>query len=793
MTLSLPSGHLPARTLRLREGANGFRSEVAVLLSPQESNWLGLAARWRRFLSRALVPAAASPVDVEVSVAKLFVLKRMRVFSQLGLLAMGLAAVVAACASSGKSSGGGFSSSGGSGSGSGSGSTGGGDCITCSGNGGGNTTPGVGVVAQSTCTSAAKCSDFSSAAGVTCANGDCVNVDSTGPTPVPSNPASLFANPSTSGGPCLVEPQDGTMFPNGWTRPRISWAPAASSQNVFQVRIHSDSEDADLVVYTSNTNITLPAALWKTLSTSLVGPAVSVTVTAASASGGSAASSPTASFTISSVPALGALIYWTTESFDNNATNTQLKGFHVGDEGTTVALTSSQVLQPVDAVPVDGGNITKGKVGVYCIGCHTSTPDGNYVAFTAQWPWPNALASVNSTDAGVAVGMPPPWLTGGAAANLSPLTGPASANGVTFYSPPVVNQVMLGVQTFSPSHYQTGDRKVVSALGASQNSLSITAANTFTGVISQLAWFDLEWAGTASTSGFATAPCGTNPGPPGACYPVEPSNGGWGIIARNGDTQSAGAPSWSHNLDGKTDLIAYTSSDNGTKDGRLDMPGTGGADIFTVPYNAGAGGTATAVAGASDPAFNEYYPSWAPDDSLIAFNRVAAGNSMYNQPKAEVDVVESPNNVSCDGTTSGQCRLKANDPVACTGSVSPGVQNTWPKWAPLPNIESNGSAPNKGSDGKLYYYLTFSSTRATACTVTATSGATNTLCTAAQSTAAVGRAQLYVTVVSVDPNNKNAITTYPAVYMWNQDAALNNLIPAWDYFPIAVGNAPPLQ
>jgi hypothetical protein len=29
--------------------------------------------------------------------------------------------------------------------------------------------------------------------------------------------------------------------------------------------------------------------------------------------------------------------------------------------------------------------------------------------------------------------------------------------------------------------------------------------------------------------------------------------------------------------------------------------------------------------------------------------------------------------------------------------------------------------------------------------------------------------------------------------MWNQDAALNNLIPAWDYFPIPPGKEPPLQ
>jgi len=89
--------------------------------------------------------------------------------------------------------------------------------------------------------------------------------------------------------------------------------------------------------------------------------------------------------------------------------------------------------------------------------------------------------------------------------------------------------------------------------------------------------------------------------------------------------------------------------------------------------------------------------------------------------------------------------------------------------------------------------VTFSSTRATACTLTSGTGLLNTLCTASQSQAAAGFAQLYVTPVVVDPGNNGAITTYPAIYMWNQDAALNNLIPSWDYFPIATGSTPPLQ
>jgi hypothetical protein len=38
---------------------------------------------------------------------------------------------------------------------------------------------------------------------------------------------------------------------------------------------------------------------------------------------------------------------------------------------------------------------------VTCIGCHTSTPDGKYVGFTAQGPWGNVLASIEKMTATV--------------------------------------------------------------------------------------------------------------------------------------------------------------------------------------------------------------------------------------------------------------------------------------------------------------------------------------------------------------------------------------------------------
>jgi len=655
-----------------------------------------------------------------------------------------------------------------------------------------------GGVNLSSCTSADPCDDFSGSAGADCSKGECVVVV----TGAPSNAPTLFTGTPSTSGLCLIEPQDGTLFPNSWLRPRVSYAPASSSDTLFQIRFHSTVEKNDLVVYTTQSSWTLDKPTWLALSKNLVGPTITVTVSGTGGSGGPVNVSAPANFTIASLPAEGALIYWTTANHDNSATSTNLKGFHVGDEGTTVALTSSQVTQQVGAVDVANDNVNNKPVAVFCIGCHTATPDGNYVGFTAQWPWPNAMASVNAGDAGTgvaALGQPPPWLTAAAMVNLSPMLGPATANvtpptsgSVVFYSPPIVNQIMLGIQTFSAEHYASGDHVVVTTLGAAQNALSLDSGITMTGVQSQLAWVNLEWPGpltAATAAGTPIAPCGTDPAPPSACFTQTP-NDGWGLITRTGDSQSAAAPSWSH---GKVDTIAYASTDNGAEDGRLQ---SGNTDVYLVPYNSngpgkgGAGGTATPLAGASSSSFNEYYPAYSPDDELIAFNRVPSGVTMYNQPQAEVAVVNAlGKSVTCDGVATSTCRLKANDPVSCTGSVSPGVQNTWPKWAPLPNTASTGMAGNQGKDGKLYYWVTFSSTRGTACTV---SSPDNSVCNGDEESGALGKAQLFVAGVVVDPTS-GAITTYPAIYLWNQDASLNNLIPAWEFFPIPAGSSPPIN
>jgi hypothetical protein len=611
-----------------------------------------------------------------------------------------------------------------------------------------------------------------------------------------SDPSSLFGSAgsgSTSGGPCLVEPADGSLYPKNWLRPRIVWS-AGSGQNVFEVRIHSDAEQHDLVVYTTKTYWTMDKSLWQTIAWTppddagsipkdgnLVGLPITVTVRGSTGSG-SPTISNSSKMIIAPAIADGALIYWTTSSFDNSATNTTLQGFHVGDEGTTTALTANQVQQQVRASPVDGGNLTGDFQQVFCIGCHTATPDGNYVAFTAQWPWPSTLASIQANSPGAV----PPWMSKGAVQNLSPDYRGNPYD--TWYNPPAVNQIMLGIGTFSPSHFTTNDRMYIATLGTSWNSFSLSDPGVPSGVTSQLAWFNLEWnnattlAGGVLDSGLpAATPCsqGTYPGITGSaqgCLQPPVSNGGWGIIARNGDNNGAGAPSWSHNVDG-TDVIAYASTNVGVKDGRMDCSLSTAqctSDIFLVPYNNSAGGNAKGLPGASDTAFNEYYPAWSPDDKFVAFNRVPSGTSMYNQAQAQVYVI--PYNNGSGGTA---VPVTTNfPPPSCTNPFPAGVQNTWPKWAPNPLDSTGKPVAQKDGNGNTYYWVTFSSIRSPQAPMDSSNGNKR-------------KQQLYVAGVVV--SSTGAVQTFAPIYLWNQNFTVNNLIPAWGEFQIPTGaTAPPV-
>lgn len=468
-----------------------------------------------------------------------------------------------------------------------------------------------------------------------------------GGTAAPSNSQTLFGDPDAgaqSGGPCLVEPEVGSLYPKNWLRPRFSWI-AANGENLFELRVHAANQVNDLVVYTTETSWTMPLTMWQGLATHSNDQPMTVAVRGgvyASPNLTNVALGSSGPLGIAPVDAPGQIVYWTTSG------GSSLKGFSIGDESVVQVLVPSQVQE----------------FGATCIGCHTSTPDGMFAELTTSNGWNNAIASIEQNT----VGQVPSWL--GAAGSAA------------------LQQAPRGISATSPAHWAANDYVVVTTFNDS----------------------DLSWVDLSVATGTAT-----------------------GVLARTGDSRKGAAPTWSH--DGST--IMYTSS-TAVLTGRLD---NGSADIYSIPYANRAGGTATPLSGASDPNYEEYYPAYSPDDQLIAFDRIGNNLNMYNQPQAEVFVIPSSG-----GTAT---RLVANDPPACTGKTSPGVTNSWPKWAPQASSASNG---------RTFYWVVFSSTRDQN-----------------------GNPQLYVSPVVVQ---NGTITTYHALYLWNQPSAENNHTPAWDVFNI---------
>ncbi|HXI55509.1 MAG TPA: hypothetical protein VNO55_05590, partial [Polyangia bacterium] len=446
----------------------------------------------------------------------------------------------------------------------------------------------------------------------------------------------------------------GTLFPANWLRPRFSFQ-APVGQSLFELRLHSASEKNDLVVYTTSPTWTMPKDMWNSLGAHAVNQPITVTVRGLATAGGASTVSVSApsTFTIAPVGVGGSIVYWTTTGVSS------LKGFKVGDETVTPVMTPAQA-----------------GTGVQCIGCHTSTPDGQFIGFAANKAPDHADPASLGIRSGTTL-QEPAYLTAAGRQMLSRMQQPIAA--------------------FSGAHWKTGDRIALSLL-QNQN----------------IVWTDLE-AATAT------------------------QDAGWGIIARTGDTGLPVGPTWSH--DGQT--IAYTSVTGGSTDtGVRVLSGLG--SLFTVPYGDRKGGPAAALKGGDDPRFHAYYPAFSPDDHFVAFTRAPSTGDNYDVPAAEIFLLPR------EGATT-PTRVAANDPPQCTKRSSPGLTNSWPKWA-----------PTVGRAGDLsYYWLTFSSRRMTG-----------------------GRPQIFITAITV--SEVGLLQTFPALYVWNQPELESNHTPAWDVFEIAI-------
>jgi len=548
---------------------------------------------------------------------------------------------------------------------------------------------------------------------------------------VPSGAAQIFGNGgSGSGGPCLFEPQDGTLFPNNWLRPRFSWT---ATGDLYELRVSVGNQADDLVVYTAQTSWMMPATMWRALTVDSGDLAISVTISSSS-HGGAPSTGSTNTFTIAPVGAAGNLVYWSPMGSTNAGTGpvspTKLSGFSVGDEGITEVLTPADLAMNGVWQTMD---VAYTKRAVTCIGCHTSTPDGDYIAFNDAYPWGGVLASGQLGQMGAS---------------------PVSYVGAGGYNAFI--QPWVGITTFSSNHWSDQDRIVVAPLGTCGDGAPCSSGSSIdSDQQSGLAWFDLanatSYIGTADP---ATTLKGT----------------GWNWIYPPDTTNKkyAAAPSWSHQPQPSDDFVVFTMTSN-VKSGRL---GTGTAHLYQVPYSKTAAQTPSAIPGdGSDPAYAQYYGTLSADDAYIVYDRIPASTAaanhtnldksatgcnpspcvwegMYMQPQTELYVIPT-----AGGTGT---RLAANDPPQCPGQMgSPGINNTWAKWSP--EVET---APN----GDLYYWVIFSSWR---------QGMVD----------ANGSpiAQLFMTVIV---KTELGLHTYPAVYLWNQPPNVSNFTPAWDVFKI---------
>ena len=451
------------------------------------------------------------------------------------------------------------------------------------------------------------------------------------------------------------------LFPSNWIRLRFRFN-TTHSENLFQIKLTIPNETSPLVIYTSNSSYTLDTATWQKLTTNAANEPIKVTVRSAVVASGAITGGPWSSATstiqIAPVPAQGSVVYWTTSN------GTVLKGFQIGSE----------------AVPQSV--LTPAQTGTGCIGCHTSTPDGLYVGFTASNDPATgdapAFIDLRSVDGG--------------------LTRPSFASTDALA---LLSREGQHAPAFSPGHWSAGDHIALTMLAVNGSS--------------EIAWTNLE--ATSQTQGQA-----------------------WDLVARTGDTNQAASAAFSH--DGQN--VVYTST-------TMQNSGMNSDDgvLYVVPYNGGKGGTAKPLTGASDSSYLQFYPSYSHDDRFIAFNRFpnsAASESVpptYNNPSSEVFVVPA-----AGGTAT---RVAANDPPACLGAPSPGITNSWAKWSPQV-LQACGST---------YYFFVFSSDR---------------------DPGAAGGPQLYFAPVVVDGTGK--VTTYAAIYPWNQPETEHNHTPAWDVFQL---------
>ncbi len=261
----------------------------------------------------------------------------------------------------------------------------------------------------------------------------------------PTNAPTLFGGtPRNNAAPCVVSPQDGTLMPQNWLRPRFEWN-ANADQNLTEIVLTVARFPTPLKIYTDGKNYSLDSALWDDLRRSVNDEPITVTIRTMTLSTTGTVQQPpsavsTVTFTIAPVEAPGKIVYWSLAG-DGSQGVGMLKGFGVGEEGVRDVLTPTQVTN-------------RNATNDGCIGCHTSVPGGDSVQFVFGPPAPlinmdtyyNNVADIQMGTAGTL----PTYVTPDALALL---------------------QTLRGIPAFSRNHWADGDRIVLLADAHEQGTL----------------------------------------------------------------------------------------------------------------------------------------------------------------------------------------------------------------------------------------------------------------------------------------------------------------------------------
>lgn len=458
---------------------------------------------------------------------------------------------------------------------------------------------------------------------------------------------------------CVFEPEANVRFPRNWVAPRIRFSVADADSNVIEVRVKAANQTNDLVYVSKLTVVdgsgswVMSDEVWESLRTHSYDKELSFTIRTAKFDG-TTLSKVSAPYKIDSgilpVAADGSVVYFAT----GGANEGVLNGVSFGTENRPPASAKSfGVLQ--------AGDLKQRPGKATCIGCHSETPDQNFVMVSPKtegsenndndW-YATSIARVNAND-GSSFGSVPTAFT------ISPQATAAMARAV-------------GTTATSPAFWGKDGAPylVVGWFGNKGNYIADNPGNP-------------NWQNSR------------------VLQSVNLVSGAVKDIPNSGARKGA-MPVWS--ADGSK--LYYTSIDF-VVDGRLGaygyQPGVTNAqlaaDVTVLPFNNGAGGVATGVPGASDPNAQEFYPALSSDDAFLAFTHAPYENG------GPPDVMWNPHStiklVPAGGGTA--ISLEANKAAICpSGSVvTDNIANRWPKWAPGP----------KSADGSKYYFVIFQSTR----------------------------------------------------------------------------------